>query len=167
MARPKLENGYVRLSNELLSAIVVAKLSGTEYQILFGVIRKTYGWNKKSDWISYSQLEEITGRTRRAIAKSLSKLVNKSILVKEPNSGKKNLLKLNKNWEEWKELGNKNALVNKKVLTRELLVSQLGNKRTTTINTNTKYTKQKGNQDFGEADPLARYPLNGDGNAGV
>ena len=61
MANPQLENGYTKISNEIFDAMVRWKFSSYEYRILIFLIRKTYGWNKKKDWISLSQFVEGTG----------------------------------------------------------------------------------------------------------
>ena len=61
MSRPQLEDGYVRIANELLEAIIRAPLSKRELMIVLAVVRKTYGYGKKTDDISLSQLAQMTG----------------------------------------------------------------------------------------------------------
>lgn len=53
-----LDDGYTRLANELLDAVMCSGLPETELCILMAVWRKTYGYNKKMDWISNEQLCE-------------------------------------------------------------------------------------------------------------
>lgn len=50
-----LDDGYTRLANELLDAVMCSGLPETELCILMAVWRKTYGYNKKMDWISNEQ----------------------------------------------------------------------------------------------------------------
>jgi len=71
-------------------------LSGNDHQILWSVWRKTWCWKKKSDWISLTQLEEMTGLSRVAVCRSKKSLVSKKILLE---IGKE--LAFNKNYEEW------------------------------------------------------------------
>lgn len=54
-----LDNGYSRVANEILEATMASGLSETELCIILAVWRKTYGYNKKMDWISNEQLESM------------------------------------------------------------------------------------------------------------
>ena len=74
MANPQLENGYTRIANEIIEALARAMPGFTQGQIIWAVLRKTYGWNKKSDQISISQLCEMTGKSRRMVIYSLQNL---------------------------------------------------------------------------------------------
>ena len=56
---PQLENGFTRLSNEILDELCKIRISGEAMQALLTVLRKTYGYHKKSDNISLSQLPKI------------------------------------------------------------------------------------------------------------
>lgn len=96
MSSPQLENGYTRIANEILDHLVCYPFSGRELQIILFVIRKTYGYNKKTDWISLTQFENATGTERSFLCRLLKKLVARKTLVKE-----KNCYGLNKNWQEW------------------------------------------------------------------
>src|SRR3989338_2000960 len=82
MANPQLENGHTRIANEILEAIVHTAILGSEFQILFFVIRKTYGYQKKEDRISLTQFEKWTGLSRATVVKALKNLVIRNILVK-------------------------------------------------------------------------------------
>ena len=46
------------------------------------VIRKTWGFNKKEDWISISQFVELTSKSRKQIIEDIKKLVKYGLLVK-------------------------------------------------------------------------------------
>ena len=52
MAR-ELPEKSTPIVNEILEKLALAKLAVYEYKVLIAVIRKTYGWNKKTDWISF------------------------------------------------------------------------------------------------------------------
>lgn len=47
MSNPQIENGYTKIANELLEALIQAELSGAEYRIVCFIIRQTYGYNQK------------------------------------------------------------------------------------------------------------------------
>lgn len=96
MANPQIENGFTRIANEILEHLCLAGINGSEYRILISVIRKTYGFNKKKDYISLTQYQKLTTMNRPQAVKTIKSLVSKRILLKD-NS----VYKLNKNWEEW------------------------------------------------------------------
>lgn len=110
MANPQKEDGYVPISNELLEAIVKSHLLGAEYQVVFFVIRKTYGYNKKIDYISLTQFEIGTELSRPTIIKSLKNLIAKNILV----SNKPSHFSINKDYDKW---GSKSVFTSKGVFT--------------------------------------------------
>lgn len=97
----QLEDGYTRLANELLDAIMAAGLSETEMCVVLAVWRKTYGYSKKMDWISNEQLEQMIGKhlTHCSTAKNL--LINKKVFIQE---GRK--VGMNTNVTEWKTKNN-------------------------------------------------------------
>lgn len=82
MANPQKENGYTAVANEILERLVKTPLLGSEFQVLFCIIRKTYGWGKKSDIISYTQFENHTGLSRPTISKTLKNLMARNMIVK-------------------------------------------------------------------------------------
>lgn len=114
MANPQKENGYTAIANEILEQLVKANLNGTEMSIVLYVLRKTYGYQKKQDAISYSQFLNIIPVTRPTLWKSLKilQLVKIIKLVKRGDSKKaSNLYAFNKNYDEW-QLVKKTKLVN-------------------------------------------------------
>lgn len=116
MANPQKENGFIPIANEIAEALAQTHLTPAEWQILWVVLRKTWGWSKKVDYISLSQLEKFTGLSHRIICKAKQSLVSKKALS---TVGKK--LMFNKNYEEW--VVSKKALVLKKCQGSAILVS--------------------------------------------
>jgi len=49
-------------------------LSGAEYKIIMAICRKTFGWQKRKDKISISQISEMTGLGSTEIKNSIKKL---------------------------------------------------------------------------------------------
>jgi len=82
MASPQKENGYTAIANEILEKLVNISLLGSEFQVLLFIIRKTYGYHKKSDRISLTQFENGTGLSRPTIVKTLKNLVSRNMVVK-------------------------------------------------------------------------------------
>jgi len=82
MANPQTENGFTKIANEVLEQLVNTPLLGAEFQVLLFIIRKTYGYNKKQDRISFTQFEKATGISRQTINKTIKNLVTKGMIVK-------------------------------------------------------------------------------------
>lgn len=137
MANPQKENGYTGIANELLGAIISAKLNGTEYAVLLHVVRQTYGYLKKEDWISYTQFEKASRRTRPNVWKAIESLVTKKILVTKKELVTKTKLvktfyRLNKDYSQW--VVTKTKLVTKK--------KQTSYEKEMEVVTKTKHTKE-------------------------
>jgi phage replication O-like protein O len=87
MASPQVENGHTRICNELFERIMLHPFSARELKVIMAIIRKTYGYHKKSDRISLSQISKMTGiRGRNHVAEVLAGLVNKNIVIRERTS---------------------------------------------------------------------------------
>ena len=102
MAEPQKEAGYLVIANSIADALCRTYLNGTENKILWAILRKTYGWNKKKDRISYSQFEDMTGLDRRHIAPSLNRLVERNIITRT-GSGQTLYYSFQKDYDRWIE----------------------------------------------------------------
>lgn len=94
---PQKENGYTAIANELFEAFYRCKLTEYERCIVMCIWRKTYGWSKKEDWVSNTQLQEETGIALPNITRTLNLLKEKRIIIK---NGKR--VGVNKVYSEWK-----------------------------------------------------------------
>ena len=129
MANPQTENGHTSISDELLDAIIAIRLSGEESQCFWLIVRKTYGWKKKEDWISLSQFVKATGINKGNVGRALRKLLAKNMVVKKDyrygvSYG------IQKNYKKWKPLSKKTTGSQKRL--------KVSSKKTTTIETITK-----------------------------
>lgn len=97
---PQLEDGYTRLANELFDAILAFPFSGRQLKVLMTVIRKTYGYNKKSDDMSASQIANVCRIARPHVVKTLGELAEMRVIHKQ--SGKfGSVVEINKRYGEW------------------------------------------------------------------
>ncbi|WP_372997416.1 replication protein [Lutispora sp.] len=121
MASPQLENGYVRIANDLIEALARAKLNGTQRRILDVIIRNTYGYNKKTASLSDSFISKATGIHQKQVNREVNNLIDIFIVHLEYKGDYNNPRKigLNKNFEKWR--GNENITCNEKVTTNELV----------------------------------------------
>ncbi|MEM8096283.1 replication protein [Morganella morganii] len=91
-----LDNGYTRIANEILDAVMIAGLTKHQLLIIMAVWRKTYGYNKKTDWIGNEQMELMIGIDKTKCSTAKNQLVRMKILIQE---GRK--VGINKNISEW------------------------------------------------------------------
>lgn len=102
MASPQIEDGYTKIANEIMDALCRTRIPGEQRQVLDAIIRKTYGWGKCEDKISLGQIALMTGMKRSNVARSLKSLLSKQIAcVIKSDSTNINLLKFNKNYDDW------------------------------------------------------------------
>lgn len=102
LINPQAENGHVDIANEILEALSCFRFSGAEWQIICVVLRKTYGWHKKADHISFTQFVLATKLPRRCVIRAIKQLVTKkTLLVTKVALGGVNLYSFNKHYNEW------------------------------------------------------------------
>jgi len=103
MANPQTENGYTPIPNELLEAFSRYAPGYSQGQLLMAILRKTIGWNKEKDELSYSQLQETTGLSRRTIIYSLQNLEAKHMITIERsmNGSQLNRIGIQADYEQW------------------------------------------------------------------
>ena len=94
---PQKENGYTPIAHDLFEAFYRCKMTEYERCVVMCIWRKTYGWSKKEDWISNSQIHEETGIALPNITRTLRLLKSKNVISK---NGKK--VGVNKRYQEWK-----------------------------------------------------------------
>lgn len=80
-----LDDGYTRIANELLEAIASADLTARQLKLMLAYIRKTYGFNKKSDRIADEQIAQITGISRQNVNKAKKELISMNCLFLDGN----------------------------------------------------------------------------------
>lgn len=158
METPQLENGYTRIANELLEQLGKINLSAYQTRVLFCIIRKTYGYGKKDDWVSVSQIVEMTGIHKAHISRTKKELLQRKIVT---SSGNK--IGIQKDFSLWVELPRQVTVTSsgntKKVTNLGLKlpnqVQKLPVQADTKENNKRNYTKEilpKGNTAFGNAE---------------
>lgn len=76
-----LENGYLRLANQIQDAVCKVELSGREFRVLNAVIRLTYGWSKKEDRITNSLIADKTGLAVKHVSEAVLTLAARRIIL--------------------------------------------------------------------------------------
>ena len=76
----ELDDGYTRIANELLESIASADLTARQLKLMLAYIRKTYGFNKKSDRIADEQIAQITCLSRQNVNKAKKELLSMNCL---------------------------------------------------------------------------------------
>ena len=85
MGSPQLEDGFIRIANGIAKELAKTYMSSYESQILWCLFIKTYGFNKKEDWISNSQFVEATGIYKSHVSRTIKKLVERKIVTQTGN----------------------------------------------------------------------------------
>lgn len=82
MSTPQLEDGFTRIANELLEAILGFGFSHREQSVVFAIIRKTYGYGRKTDDMSASQIGAMCGVARQHVTTTLNTLASRNVITK-------------------------------------------------------------------------------------
>lgn len=119
MANPQLEDGYTKIANETLEALAKINLSSYQSRLLFVIFRKTYGFGKKDDWLSVSQLVELTGLRKQHTSRAKKQLIDRKIVTSRGNK-----VQFCKDYSQWCELPK--SVTNKKVTNTGVEVTNRG-----------------------------------------
>lgn len=109
MASPQTENGYTRIATELLEALSRLQISGSEWSVILCIIRKTYGFQKKEDWVTNTQIAQMTGLHKVRVSEAKMRLLEANIVTE-----KRNKIGLQKDYEQWKKLRKSVTIVTEK-----------------------------------------------------
>ncbi|ORM64208.1 replication protein 15 [Pantoea rodasii] len=90
------DNGFTRIANELLEAIASADLTARQLKLMLAYVRKTYGFNKKTDRIADEQIAQLTGLSRQNVNKAKKELLSMNCLLMDGG-----LIGVNKEVSAW------------------------------------------------------------------
>jgi phage replication O-like protein O len=146
MANPQKENGYTPIANEIMDALIAFRLSGQELRITLLIIRKTYGFNKKEDPISLSQMIRATGLCKIRCSQVINRLeLMKIVTVTENINGIGKKYKFNKDFDKWHTVNENCNRYRKTKETVNVLINQPLMKTVTTKDNITKDSITKDN----------------------
>ncbi|MEY0026930.1 replication protein [Providencia rettgeri] len=91
------DDGYTRIANELLESLSCCNLTVRQLRVMLAIIRKTYGFGKKVDRISDSQLADVSGLSRQNVNKAKKELISMNYIIIEGNK-----IGVNKEVSAWK-----------------------------------------------------------------
>lgn len=99
MANPQLEDGYTRIANELLEALISFKCNPSVKDFVFCIIRETYGYQEKEREISIERIAELLNVSHRRAYKIRSIAVQSGIIFHS-----KNRYSIQKDYSLWKHI---------------------------------------------------------------
>lgn len=95
-----LENGFLRLANQIQDALCKVELSGREFRVLNSIIRLTYGWSKKEDRITNSLIADTTDLSVKHSSEAVNNLAERQILTMR-RIGQTRYIGINTDLEKW------------------------------------------------------------------
>ncbi|ELK1314835.1 replication protein [Escherichia coli] len=96
----ELENGYLRLANQIQDALCIVELSGREFRVLNAIVRLTYGWSKKSDRIANSLIADKTTLKVKHVSEAVLNLAYRNIIILR-RIGQTRYIGINTNLDKW------------------------------------------------------------------
>jgi phage replication O-like protein O len=82
IVKPLSGQGYYTVFNNALLDFVMPQVGYAEWKVLCFVVRKTIGWQKESDKLSYSQIMQGTGiKNRTTVSNACKGLVKRGLLI--------------------------------------------------------------------------------------
>lgn len=95
-----LENGYLRLANQIQDALCIVELSGREFRVLNAIVRLTYGWSKKSDRIANSLIADKTTLQVKHVSEAVLSLAYRNIIILR-RIGQTRYIGINTSLDKW------------------------------------------------------------------
>ncbi|HCC5834857.1 replication protein [Citrobacter farmeri] len=95
-----LENGYLRLANQIQDALCFVELSGREFRVLNAIVRLTYGWSKKEDRITNSLIADKTRLAVKHVSEAVLSLTYRNI-IKMRRIGQTRYIGINTLLDSW------------------------------------------------------------------
>lgn len=96
----ELENGYLRLANQIQDALCIVELSGREFRVLNAIVRLTYGWSKKSDRIANSLIADKTTLKVKHVSEAVLNLAYRNIIILR-RIGQTRYIGINTHLDKW------------------------------------------------------------------
>lgn len=82
-----LSPNHTQVSNQFLEEYM-PQLSGSAVKIFLAICRKTIGWHKETDAISYTQIQKLTGiASPQTVKKAVDELVGRHLIGKDGGDG--------------------------------------------------------------------------------
>ena len=102
---PQKEGHHREIANDVFHALMAARLSGGEYQVVLTVIDRTWGFGKLSELISLSKFQEATLLSRQGVINAIQSLDTKHIIAVNhtwgTNPKKATEYLFNKHYDTW------------------------------------------------------------------
>lgn len=96
----KLQDGYAKIANQLIESVCRADLTVMQKEIIWFVMRYTYGFSRKQARLSLSFISKGIARDRSWVSRNILDLVSSRVLIKHENNGI-TILEINNHIEEW------------------------------------------------------------------
>ena len=111
MADVQLENGYVRIANDLFDAICNSGFTAMEIKVVLAIARYTYGYNRKEAEISLGTIAKfLKYKGRSHVSEAVTHLIQMNVICATECNGLTRTLSLNKDFDTWRkgcsEIGN-------------------------------------------------------------
>ncbi len=95
-----MEDGFVRIANELHQALAQSRMTGNERAVVDAVIRLTYGYQRKEARITGQTFASWTGLDSSDCSSIVTELVRRRILLR---AGSRSPISLNKDYTQWEK----------------------------------------------------------------
>lgn len=105
MASPQVENGFTRISNELLEQVYRLKINATQFKIVLIAWRFTYGFSRKQHALSVSFIAQAIQSDVRTVKRELNRLIEMNIInvISEASFNTTRVIAFNKDFDKWRD----------------------------------------------------------------
>ena len=83
--RTRSDKGWGKLPRRIARALAGVKSNDYESRVLWAIVYYTFAWSKPEDWITWSQLAEITGIDQWHLSRPINSLLRKGVIFMRSN----------------------------------------------------------------------------------
>jgi phage replication O-like protein O len=97
-------SNYTYISNDVINGLLKADLNGTQYRIIYIVLRFADGYQRKNHPMSLKFISDNTGINKSHVSSELKKLIERKFIIvtKKAKSNSPRILRFNTNVSQWK-----------------------------------------------------------------
>jgi len=96
----KLENGYTRIANELLEALVTSPFTPSQLRVILGIARFTYGYSKRTALVPTKKIADFCEIKPWLARYAVAELISAQVLFRE--GGQRGEIGINNHIDQWR-----------------------------------------------------------------
>lgn len=101
MASPQIEDGHLKIANDLLLAFTERRFTASQYRTLLSIMFLTYGAGKKTAKMSIHDIRYLSGERSNQVTAAITQLNEWNVITVQATRDGGNVVGIQKDYERW------------------------------------------------------------------